>query len=344
MIRAEFTLTMDDFSEWQKASPVTRRFQAPAIVALCGFFLVVIGYILPRFFSECIAPLGIACLFAGLLATVLSIPLWYLLQPRPGKIKSEMRSTYNRFYKERRVFEASDSGWTYSAGTRQDSRQWSDLFHYVQIGQTLVLMDPFRSYPLPVSALTVNELKALELLGKKQLAGEKLFSVSMAATAADFMIAFAKHNWVKRTAKTALSYCCGLAFLAILGLALADSSPSMELSPWFYLIVLLLPLLEGAHYHSLYLTYWKRSFQDADVLKEAICFNQGSLHHVGEIRKLRYEWFESVVETSRVLMLYFAKNSFFLIPKSGLSSEQLTQLRQLLALPDASSDVHYGQH
>jgi hypothetical protein len=338
MIRAEFTLTLDDFAEWQKISLAARRLESSAIVALCGFFLIVVGYILPRFFSERIAPLGIACIFAGLVATMLSIPLWYLLRRRQGNIKPEMRSTFNRFYGEPRVFEASDSGWKYSVGTKVNSRQWSDFFRYVQTGQTVVLMDAFSSYPLPVSALTGNELKVLKQLGKKGLVAEKLFSVPMAATAADFMIALAKHNWLKRTARTALLYSCGLAFLAILGLVLADSSPSMELSPWFYLSVLLLPLLEGAHYHSLYLNYWQRSFQDADVLKDAICFNQGTLHNVREMWKLRYEWFETVIETRRVLMLYFKKNSFFLIPKSGLSSEQLTQLRQLLALPGVRKD------
>lgn len=337
MIKAEFTLTLDDFFEWQKISQPRRRVQAPMIVVLCGFFLIVIGYILARSHSKCVGPLGIACILAGLLATVLSVPLWYFLQPKPGKINPEMRRTFNRFYREPRVFETTDSGWKYSAGTRENSRTWSDLFHYLQAGQTIVLMDPFSSYPLPVSAFTVSERQALEQLGKKGLAAEKLFSVPMAATTVDFILAMAKHSWFKRTIRTALLYCCGLACLAILGLVLADSSPSAELGPWFYLSFLVLPLLEGAHYHSLYLMYWQRSFQDADVLKDAICFNQGTLHNVREIRKLRYEWL-TTVETRRVLMLYFKKDSFFLIPKSGLSSEQLIHLRQLLGLPGVRKD------
>jgi len=306
--------------------------KAPAIVAVCGFFLIVIGYVLPRWFSEAVAPLGIGCLFAGLLTTVLSIPLWYFLQPRAGKIKPEIRSVFSRFYGERRVFEASDSGWKYSTGTKENSRQWSDLFRYVQTGQTIVLMDPFTSYPLPISALVGNELNILEQLGRRNLAVEKLFSVPMVATAAEFMGALAKHNWLKRTVKTALWYCCGFLSLGMIGLALADSSSPMRLSPWFLLAFFLLPLVEIAHYHSLYVKYWQQSFQDADVLAHAICFNQGTLHNVRDVRKVRYEWFEAVIETRRALMLYFQKNSFFLIPKKGLNPEQLEQLRELVGL------------
>ena len=68
MIKAEFTLTLDDFFEWQKISQPRRRVQAPMIVVLCGFFLIVIGYILARSHSECRA-IGERLHSSGLLAT-----------------------------------------------------------------------------------------------------------------------------------------------------------------------------------------------------------------------------------------------------------------------------------
>jgi hypothetical protein len=292
-----------------------------------------IGYLLPRWFSECVAQLSIACLLAGLIATVLSVPLWYVLQQKTGKPNRELHNVFNKFYGEPRVFEADESGWKYSTGTKEDSRQWSDVFTLVRSGQTLVLMDQFHSYPLPVSALPADQLKALEQIGSKNLSAERLFSVPMAATAADFMIANGKHNWFKQTAKMLLLYGCGLLFLGTIGLALADSSPQNRLSPWFWLLFLFLPAVEAAHYHSLYSRYWQRSFQNADVLQQAICFRIDTLHSVSEMWKIRYEWFEAVVETKRVLMLYFHKNSIFLIPKAGLTADQLAQVRRLLALP-----------
>ena len=328
MIRTEFTLTVDDFLDWQKLSQTKRTPRAPAIVVLCGFFLVLIGYILARGSSECMAQFGVACLFAGLLATVSSVPLWYILQRTTRKERPELQRALNKFYGERRIFEASESGWKYSTGTKDDSRQWSDLFRFVRTGQTLVLMDPFHSYPLPISALTVDQLKALEQLGKKSLSAGKLFSVPMVASAADFMIAQAKHNWLKKMPKMLFFYSCGLLVFGSIALALADSFSS--LSPWLCLNLLFLPAIEGAHYHSLYRQYWQRSFQDADILQHAICFNHGTLHNAHEIRKLRYEWFDTVVETKRSFMLYFRKDSFFLIPKPGLTPDQLAQIHQLL--------------
>jgi hypothetical protein len=115
-------------------------------------------------------------------------------------------------------------------------------------------------------------------------------------------------------------------------LLLADSAQSMRFSPWFALSFVLLPLIEAAHYHSLYLEYWRRSFQNASILKDGICFDLGTLHNAREMKKIHYKWFQAVAETRRVLMLYFQKDSFFLIPKSGLAPEELTRLRDLLGI------------
>lgn len=262
---------------------------------------------------------------------VLSIPLWSLLRPKAKKISQETHSSFNRFYRESRIFEASGSGWKYRIGAREDSRDWKDLFGFVRSGQTIILIDQFNSYPLPASALTTDELKTLEQFAKKGLITEQIFSVPMVASAADVIFSMAKHNWLKRTRTMLLLYSCGLLCIAVLGAALLDLSTPVMLSPWLSVSVLVLPLIEAAHYHSLYLDYWKKSFQNADVLKEAICFNLGTLDNAHEIRKIRYDWFETTVETSRALMLYMNKNSFYLIPKHGLSSEQVERLRKLLA-------------
>lgn len=58
--------------------------------------------------------------------------------------------------------------------------------------------------------------------------------------------------------------------------------------------------------------------------------NVGTLYEIREHRNIRYEWFESVVETKRAFMLYFAKNVFYLIPKTDLPPERLLELRRLL--------------
>lgn len=332
MIKAKFTLTFDDYSEWQKTLQRPRRSNTPIAVALCGLFLILAGYVIARVFPPTVAQFGVACLFLGLLVTLLSVLLRSLFRPTSRKIKTESLNIFTRFYKEPRNFEASETGWRYFVGTKEDSRVWTDLFAFVISGRTLVLMDPFVSYPIPFSSLSQEDWKAVGQLAEKGLTTETMFSVPVVPTAGDFMIALAKHNWFKRTSKTGFLYGCGFLLVTVVVLLLIDSSPSMSFSPWFAFSLLLLPLIEAAYYHSLYLEYWRRSFQNASILKNGICFNLGTLHNAWEMKKIRYEWFQSVVETRRVLMLYFQKDSFFLIPKSGLAPEELTQLRELLGI------------
>lgn len=331
MIKAEFTLTFDDYSEWQKVLPRPRRHNMPIIIAICGLFLIFAGYFIAKVLPP-VAQFGVACLLLGLLVTLLSVPLRILFQPTSRRVKKESLNTFTRFYREPRNFEASEAGWRYFVGTKEDFRLWTDLFAFVISGQTLVLMDPFASYPIPFSALSQEDWKALGELAKKGLTAETMFSVPVVPTAADFMIALAKHNWFKRTVRTALLYGCGFLVVTFVVVLLVDSNPSMRFSSWFALSLILLPLIEAAHYHSLYLQYWRRSFQNASVLKHGICFNLGTLRNAWEMKKIQYEWFQAVIETHRVLMLYFQKDSFFLIPKSGLATEELIRLRELLGI------------
>jgi len=290
----------------------------------------VIGYIVLRRSPDGgIAAFGGICLGGGLLITVLSVPLWFFLKRKPHKTKRKEWSAFKRFYCDRHVFEAGDFGWKYSFGTQENSRQWKDLFGLVRLEQTLVFIDMLASHPVPSSALTTDQLHALEQLVKEGIHLEKIFSIGMVATQRDFIAATAKHNWIKRTASMIFWYCCGLFVLAVFGLVLADSS-QMPPGPWFYALVLALPFIEFVRYQSLYLTYSKRSFHDADILNHGICFNVGTLYDIRERRNIRYEWFESMVETKRTFMLYFEKNIFYLIPKTDLTSEQLARFRQLL--------------
>jgi len=332
MIRAEFTLTIDDFSEWMSPRQAPWYSQAPLMVALCGFFLFAMGYIVLRWFSQSAERLGMVTLFAGLLTTTLSIPFWFLFRRKPVKTEKATRSIFERFYQDRYIFEASDAGWKYTCGTREDSRQWSDLFGFLRRGQTVVLTDGYRSYPVPVSALGDDQLNALEQVGWKSLTSEKLFSVSMVATVTDYMVALAKHNWSSRAGRMVFLYIVGLLCVAAFGLLTLGASDSPNLNPLLFLGGLLLLYIEIGHYRSQYSRYWRRSFQDADILTDAICFNQSTLRDVRECKKLRYEWFEGVVETKRVLMLYLQENYFFVIPKEGLNVEQLARLRQFLTV------------
>jgi len=329
VIRTEFTLTFDEYLEWRgifrKRSP-----RSPVITCLCGLVLLVTGYIVLRRSPDGgIAAFGGICLGGGLLITTLSVPLWLFLKRKPHGAKRKELSTFKRFYRDRHVFEADDSGWKYSFGTQQNSRQWKDLFGLVRLEQTLVFIDTLASHPVSISALTTDQLRALEHLVKERIHLDKIFSVGMVATQRDFIAATAKHNWLKRTASMVFWYCCGLFVLSILGLVMADST-QMPPAPWFYASVMALPFIEFVRYQSLYRTYSKRSFHDADILNHGICFNVGTLYDIRERRNIRYEWFESITETKRTFMLYFGRNIFYLVPKTGLTSEQLAKFRQLL--------------
>lgn len=271
MIKTEFTLTFEDYLEWRTVSR-KRSSRLPVITALCGLVLFFIGYIVLRRSPDGVtAKFAGICLGGGLLITALSAPLWFFLERMPRATKRKTLSDFKRFYREGRVFEADDSGWKYSSGTQENSRQWKDLFGLLWLGQILVFIDTHVSYPIPESAFTMDQLRALQQLVKERIRAEKTFSVGMVASQRDFIAATAKHNWFKRPLWMISWYGFGLLVLAIFGLIMSDSAEA-PLSPWLYASILLLPFIELVRYQSLYLTYSRRSFHDADILKYGICF------------------------------------------------------------------------
>src|SRR5579859_909223 len=119
MIKAEFTLTFDDYSEWQKVLQGARRSDMSIAVAFCGLFLILAGYVIATLFPPAVAQFGVACLLLGLLVTLASILLRSLFQPTSRRIQKESLNTFTRFYREPRNFEASETGWRYSVRTRE---------------------------------------------------------------------------------------------------------------------------------------------------------------------------------------------------------------------------------
>ena len=87
MIKAEFTLTFDDYSEWQKVLQRPRRSNMHIAVAFCGLFLILGGYVIARLFPPAVAQFGVACLLLGLLVTLASILLRSLFSQRPEGYK-----------------------------------------------------------------------------------------------------------------------------------------------------------------------------------------------------------------------------------------------------------------
>lgn len=144
------------------------------------------------------------------------------------------------------------------------------------------------------------------------------------------MFALMRHNWFKHTGRMLFLYGFGLLWLLITGLLFLEGLSLQRLNPLLLGCVFIPPLVELAHHRSRYWSYWKRSFHDAEITKDGICFNQSTLRNVSECRKIRYEWIKEVVETKRFIMLYLAADYFYILPKVDWSSEQNTQLRQLL--------------
>lgn len=155
MIKAEFVLNADDYFEWKEAVKTPQPTRRP-LIAYCGPLLITLGFILLRWFPQD-GPIGLATFLAGLMTTLLGVPLWASSRGKPAKAeRKEEESVFARFYRGQRIFQASDEDWKYACGTREDSRRWSDLIGFRRSGQTLVLVDPFATYPLPISALGEN--------------------------------------------------------------------------------------------------------------------------------------------------------------------------------------------
>ena len=341
-MKVEFNLTFEDFLEWRRPNSSQKPSNAyvissPGIIlALAGFLSLGLGYAILRSSPEKsdFFPGGIL-FFGGLLATFAAIPVGLLTaRPKPDKTRADLLHEFERFYGDRRSLEADETGWAFIYGAAINKRQWTDLTSVREAQRTLILTDLFAWYILPKSAFSIEQLQNFKSLCEKALIPpEKLWSVSMVSTKADYARAFVAHNWRKARGTVLGLYVLGLTSVLFVGFVLADTSFLLAVFA-VTLLTLVLSIAPQLYYRRKFdQDYYSHSFQNADILSDAICFRASyglSVITAWEIKKIAHRWIVDVHETKRSFMLYVAPKLFYIVPKAGFTSDQLERFRELL--------------
>jgi len=335
-MKIEFNLTFEDYLEWRNPNLTRKPSNAGIIVALVGFLSLGLGYAVLRSAPERsdFFPGGVL-LIGGLVTTLAAIPVGLLTgRPKPEKTRADLLAEFARLYGDRRSLEADETGWAFSYGTAVNKRDWTGLASIREAQRTLILTDLFAWYVLPKSVFSKEQLQEFKRLCEQALIPpEKLWSVSMVSTRADYARALVAHNWRKAPGTVLGLYVLGFISVLFIGFILADTSLLLGV-----FAVTLLALLVGAAQQLYYRRkfdqhYSSHSFQNADILKDAICFRASfglSVIRASEIKKIAYRWISDIHETKRSFMLYVAPKVFYIVPKAGFTSDQLDQFREFL--------------
>jgi hypothetical protein len=335
-MKIDFSLAFEDYFEWQSANLTQMRSGAGFIVALAGFLSITLGYTILRSAPERndFFPGGLF-LVGGLLTTFAAIPVWLLTARRkPAKTIPDLFSEFQRFYAGPRILEADEAGWVFTCGTATNKRQWTDLLYVRELSKTFFLSDAFATYILPKSAFSSEQLQEFKGFCERSLVPrEKLWSVLMVSSKADYVKALIAHNWSKVRRTAVGLYILGLVCVLFVGLIVADRSFILGVTAFMVLVALLYwaqHLYYGREFDDRYIMH---SFQQAHILKDGVSFHAAaglSVITEFEIRKIPYSWISDVCETKCSFMVYVSPKVLYLLPKAGFAPDQLIQFRDLL--------------
>jgi hypothetical protein len=337
-MKIEFTLTFDNYLEYQNYRLQQRVSTLPGVVALLGFGLVAIGYILLR--QGCEGVVAGMVLFAGLATAAASVPIAisasFLQRQDRKRLEGLLRREFDWARSGPRVFGADESGWRFSYKQAEDVRTWADLSWFRDEKQTFLMADDLVVYMVPKSALIPEELeqlrdfcvRSLSAVREKGQAGETC-SIPMALTMGDVRAAAFSHNWHKQLRKRLILYGVGLLAVAFVWLVLTDAWPLLRL-PAAFLLPLLLPSTEALYYSIQFQKgRWTNPFQVATVSSDALCLYTGTLQATTAMFKVTPSRIFEVRETNRAFMIYGLPDLFYIIPKSAIPRDKLREIRDL---------------
>jgi hypothetical protein len=335
MHRVPFTLSFENYLDWVGAHEKPRQQRVVGKTLTLGLALVCLGFLFARWSSNSAPPAGALALFFGLLLTLACLPLWFLLERRnPERMRAEQKKNFEAYFLDPRIFEFDESKWSLTYGGATNSRTWDDLTSFRDAGRTIILADTFVWYPLAGAAFAKEQRDRLKELCERALsAAPILFSVSMFCTPASFVRSMIAYRWGRRTRLMLSLYALGAVLAWLMALIFADAM-NVSALPIAFGLMLLMPLFEIAHdrkkFHSYYALY---SFHTADVSEASICFRKPL-----ELRRVRWNWLVDFFETPWEFQLYVSEEWFYLLPKAGLSPENLDRLRQLARQPKLQQD------
>jgi hypothetical protein len=331
-MKTEFTLTFDNFLEYHNYRLQLKESMMAGAIAFVGLALIALGYILLR--QGCEGMVAGLVLFAGLATTSAAVPIGlfssFLRRRGIDRRKATIKKEFDRFHEGLRAFEADDSGWTFAFKGAQDMRLWANLSWFREELQTFIMADELAVYLLPKPILK-EEFEQLRELCVRSLALQgEIHSIALIPSLGDFLAASFSHNWRKHQGTMVALCAAGLLSIIFLWLVLIDAWPVLRL-PAALVLPLLLPCLEAAYYWMQFRKgRWRSQFEIADISVDGICLRKGTLESTTSMFRLTRSRIVEVRENRRVFMVYAFANRPYVIPKSGIPSDKMAEVRKSL--------------
>lgn len=350
-MKIEFSLTLDQFIE---IGNLERRPGKPtnSLLFICVVVLGIVACYAVFSFWEApggegpvvlafgrVVPLGEALLVEiGLVLPFVATGIWVAQRRHKPKNSRQYREgLFERFYAGPRTFEAQETTWQFGFREALDTRSWGDLTRMARTANCFLLQDLLRSYTLPESAISTEQRTLLEDMCKRALVPKSsLASVPMVPTARDYVTAMMRNDWWERPWQMSGFVIGGLLFGSLVTYATVRSWAMVVYAGVLPLVVALL-LIHALRKYELFTSYRQRCFQTAEIGEDRICFINGTLRDVRELRILQYRWLLKVRESRRMIFLYYQPKQFFLLPKAAFKPDELSRFRELMkaCLPKA---------
>jgi hypothetical protein len=340
-LKIEFTLTYEEYKESRQSnfrnvpgSPTIGIIGAMvAASAACLFFG---GEILLQSSFD-LHGVGFKIVLVGILSA-LSIPIAWRWRKGKDRELSEVpvQADFEHFAKERkRIFEANESCWTFRLEYGDDSRPWSSLASFWERDQIFVLSTKGDVYVLPKRSFSEEQYADVKKWARNSMKGQTanaLVRVTAHPTGWGYAISAASQLWQYKPTGLLLLFgvlCSSIWMLwdqvSHIGQPGSDHEGRIiailmiMISLWY----LLSPLSQYGEY--------KKLVEAAPGMEMIFTPEAVLVEGPKSMSLLAYDRFRKVVESRNAFLLYYDDKQFSMLPKQGISENQVEEISRLLA-------------
>jgi YcxB-like protein len=280
---------------------------------------------------------GLNFLIAGILcAMALPVVLRWRRQKARDASEALVKADFEHLVKEKqRIFEADEAGWILRSEFGNDSRAWSLVTGLWDGERILTLHSQGSVYVLPSRSLTKEQKSELQNWVSNAMrasVADPVLKATLHPTALDFTVGAGSQLWQYQPTGLILLGGMIVASAGMLWDQIAHSGePGSDQSGLILAIVL---LVSGLWFMLAPLQKYGECKRQAELASNMeASFSSDALYLEGASYKslLPFGQFRKFKESSRTFLLYYNEKQFVMLPKRGLSREQVIEVRNLLS-------------
>jgi len=320
-----YTLSWEEFLELSQSSlpkaGIWSFAAALSIATAIGIFGGVLTYAVDP------GSKAIASIFCVLSLLLFAASFWDLIvrtKKRKARALKKLRFRYELYFADEQKFAFDHEKWALGTTTKKHETLWASLMSTVETQNTIALSTTIGSTLVPKRVLDRQALDSLRRITYGENEESWHFHVSLL----EYVLTEAESRWRRRPFLMVTTHTVGLSFFLMIAYGLYDKT-GPEVS-WGWLVALLVLILTvGMQFFYPFVNY-----QTSDSLRhawEAKFSDRGVWIRIPDGDSFS-TWinFAKTQETRRSFLLYLNLTTYNIYPKSCLSVEQQSTLRELL--------------